>query len=246
MTNSKNSKTQQNCNISSDECDEVSGGRESIAPFQFFSVPAVFRHVHQIPPLVQTRKLVLLHSTLQETKKDNKQHFMLKMSEKHLIKYKDFAMIFQKLLVFWRTWFPWINSCVWATIQIKKGINLCLSLTFWPTCVLQRVLVCTLFSCSMSSTMNQDTKAGHSVTVWLALTRQSLGKAGLSRLSPLNSLPSNKLFHCLSGAILGETADFLLRSPAQGKVQLHTYPQNSIFRPVNSFNWSGVPQTPIW
>lgn len=36
-------------------------------PFHFFFVPAVFHHFHQIPLLVQTRKLILLQSTLEET-----------------------------------------------------------------------------------------------------------------------------------------------------------------------------------
>lgn len=92
-----------------------------------------------------------------------------------------------------------------------------MSLTFSPTRVPQRGLVCTLFSGSMVSTMNQDTKAGHSETVWLALTMQSLGKEGLSRLSPLNSLPLNELFHCVSGAILGDTADLYAMLSNLGK-----------------------------
>lgn len=55
-------------------------------PHSNSSVPAVFLHVHQIPSLMQSRKLILLQSTLEEMKKDNKEHFMYK-TEKHLIKY---------------------------------------------------------------------------------------------------------------------------------------------------------------
>lgn len=81
-------------------------------------------------------------------------------------------------------WLSLNSSCSPCFVnKQKRRINLCLSLTLSLTWTPQRGLVCTPFSCSVASTMNQGTKAEYSETAWHALTIQSLGKESLYWMS---------------------------------------------------------------